>query len=118
MLCMLTFTSLGGKPDVHTEKIGAVNNRISSKLARAKTESQRRYVIAERLIARQAHYIILLIRLKVPITDPKTRGEEGRAKEMISTRALYSRAGLLSEQILYIDVTFQNTHVWTSFEIV
>ena len=52
----------------------------------------------------------MLILLTVSITNTKTRGEEGRAKEMISKTDFHlrygplSRLGSPSEQILYIDV--------------
>lgn len=44
MLPMLTLKSLGGKPNIGIEEPGAVTDRIPSKLAQAKTGSQRRYV--------------------------------------------------------------------------
>ena len=52
----------------------------------------------------------MLIFLTVSITNTKTGGEEGRAKEMIPKNNFHlrygplSRLGLPSEQILYIDV--------------
>lgn len=44
MLPMLTLKSLGGKPNIGVEEAGAATDRFSSKLARAKTGDQRRYV--------------------------------------------------------------------------
>lgn len=47
MLLMLTLKSLGGKPSIGIENTGATADRSSSKLGRAKTGSQRRYVDSE-----------------------------------------------------------------------
>ena len=47
MVLMLTLKSLGGKPSICIEKTEAIADRFSSKLVRAKTGSQRRYVDSE-----------------------------------------------------------------------
>ena len=47
MLPTLTFQSLGGKRHVGIEETGAVTDRISSKLAQAKTGNRKRYVSVE-----------------------------------------------------------------------
>lgn len=44
VLPRLTHNSLGGKPNIGIEDLGSIINTISSKLAQAKTGSQRRYV--------------------------------------------------------------------------
>ena len=46
---MLTLKSVGGKPSTGMEKRGVVTDRSSSKLAQAKTGSQRRYVKSKAL---------------------------------------------------------------------
>lgn len=58
MLTLLTLQSLGGKHTNGIEETGAVADKISSKLAQAKTGSQRRYVNA---ILLHAHCFVLLI---------------------------------------------------------
>ncbi len=105
---MLTTQSVGGKPEFGTEKTGAATDKISSKLAQAKTGSQRRYVKLSFLL--YMHRSMLLILPTVPITDSQTGGEEGRAKEMNQKHNLYLRVGHLARQrplsnpFLYIDV--------------
>lgn len=114
VLPRLTYNSLGGKPNIGIEEIGAVIDTISSKLAQEKTGSQRRYVSIKGSRPLHVNCILLLMSMVVSITDSETGGEERRAEEMTanvfrSDSGPLSRRAYLLQRVLYIDVKSNNT---------